>query len=222
METGYFLIADVLGFSKIVTNTSAVDLDGQVSTWLALVDEAYRAAELDREPQLISDTVFASATADAAGLRRLIRFARHLLEWGVPRSLLLRGAITHGPFNWGKLTYGRAVIAAHQLEQSQDWIGFACGELPHVEDLWGANGLVCYTAPMKQGGIKLHPAVVWEVPPPAALQKSSINEPLVMDGEALEWQWRRRLRNTIDFRNYLAGLSSERKEEWRIFQGAPL
>lgn len=221
METGYFLIADVLGFSKIVTNTSAVDLEGQVSAWLALVDEAGRAAELDREPQLISDTVFAAASADPAGLGRLVRFARHLLEQGVPKSLLLRGAITHGPFNWGRLTYGRAVIAAHDLEQAQDWIGFACGELPHADDLWGAAGLVCYPPPLKQGPIKLHPVVVWDVPQPAELMKASLGEPLVMEGESLEWPWRRRLRNTIDFHTYLGGLG-RRREDWQTFRGAVL
>ena len=220
MENGYLLIADVLGFSKIVTNSVASQSNGVIQQWLDLVSDATNHADLDRQPQLISDTVFASASLDATGLRKLVKFSRFLLEKGVAQSILVRGAITNGSFEWGQLTYGRAVIDAHKMETNQDWIGISCqGETPHAVELWGPDGLVCYPPPLKQGLIGLCPVVVWDVPEPHELQHASTREPLVLASEFLEWPWLRRLRNTAHFGAHLRSLSKDDIGVWQTFYG---
>ncbi|RYG88109.1 MAG: hypothetical protein EON58_20215 [Alphaproteobacteria bacterium] len=144
MERGYFLIGDVLGFKNIVNNSKESHLDGKVDAWLQLVDEATEVSKSRIKPQLISDM-------------SLIAFARHLLNEGVKQSILIRGAITFGPYQWGRLTYGKAVIAAHELEMAQDWIGVVCSShLPDAESCWGQEGLVCYPPPFKSGAIGTH------------------------------------------------------------------
>ena len=144
MESGYFFIGDVLGFKNIVTNSAHTELDGSVESWVSLVEGAAAFAQLSEKPQLISDTVFAAAPSGVDGLRQLIQFARYLLENGFKNSFLVRGAITFGPYHWGRLTYGKAVISAHEIEMSQDWIGVTCGDIPDADECWGATGLVCY------------------------------------------------------------------------------
>ncbi|MDO9350142.1 MAG: hypothetical protein Q7U55_02780, partial [Deltaproteobacteria bacterium] len=115
--------------------------------------------------QLISDTVFASAAASLGGLQQLISYAQALLKEGSAQSLPIRGAISYGTFEWGQLTYGKAVVAAHRLESSLEWIGVACdNELPHLEEAWGISSLVCYPVPERAGMIRLRPAVTWRVP----------------------------------------------------------
>lgn len=221
MESGYFFIGDVLGFKNIVTNSAHTELDGSVESWVSLVEGAAAFAQLSEKPQLISDTVFAAAPSGVDGLRQLIQFARYLLENGFKNSFLVRGAITFGPYHWGRLTYGKAVISAHEIEMSQDWIGVTCGDIPDADECWGATGLVCYPPPLKEGLIKLHPVVVWSVPDSKDLVSGSTNFPLTVRGEALKWPWRRRLRNTLDFRQYLLTLSTG-NANWATFQGATL
>lgn len=219
MDRNYFFIGDVLGFKNIVTNSSGEGLDGKVESWISLVQAATERAGLADQPQLISDTVFARAKPNADGLRQLIHFSRYLLESGVHQSLLIRGAITFGPCHWGRLTYGRAVISAHELEMRQDWIGVCCDAgVPDAKACWGADGLVCYPPPFKEGLIRLHPAVVWNVPDAASLQRASLASPLVREGEPLQWHWRRRLRNTRDYGRYLEKIASE-NGDWSVFNG---
>jgi hypothetical protein len=220
MEQGYFFIGDVLGFKNIIQNSKDSFLDGKVDGWLRLVDEATEISKSRIKPQLISDTVFCKASADRAGLRSLISFARHLLNEGIRQSILVRGAITYGPYNWGRLTYGKAVIAAHELEMAQDWIGVACSELPDQDSCWGNDGLVCYPAPFKAGSIKLHPCVVWDVPSDDELVKASTAFPLTRAGEELQNPWRQRLRNTATFGSYVRGLTVG--ELWGTYRGPVL
>lgn len=218
METGYFFLGDVLGFKNIVKNTSETDETNYIEKWVSLVKSAAEFCGLAQEPQLISDTVFATAPAMPEGLQQLIRFSRYLLEHGFEQSLLLRGAITFGPHHWGKLTYGLPVIEAHELEASQDWIGVTCADIPDADHFWGPKGLVCYPAPFKEGLIRLHPVVVWDVPTQDRLILVSTSVPLSNAGEVLRWNWRRRLRNTLDFSEYLKSRSNTR-EDWAIYNG---
>lgn len=221
MDKKFFLIADVLGFSAIVENSTAANLEDDIGRWLSLVKFAQEQSEIGDNIQLISDTLFANAPNSADGLKKLVRLSKCLLDNGTKQSLLVRGAITFGPLTWGTLTYGKAVLTAHRIEQAQDWIGICCEpSIPYTSELWGPDGLVCYPTPFKDGPIILHPNVVWEVPDPEALVRASLNFPLVKEGEALKWQWRRRLRNTINFRQYLDTMKSLRSPEWHIFQGS--
>ncbi len=218
MEQGYFFIGDVLSFKNIISNSKDSHLDGRVERWLQLVDEATEISRSRIKPQLISDTVFCKAASGRAGLRSLLIFARHLLTEGIKQSILIRGAITHGPYNWGRLTYGKAVIAAHELEMAQDWIGVACcGDLPDREECWGPDGLVCYPPPFKAGPIKLHPCVVWNVPDVDQLISASTAFPLTKAGEVLQNPWRQRLKNTAAFGQHLRTLSSA--DHWGTYNG---
>jgi hypothetical protein len=164
METDYLFICDVLGFSNIVTDSSEHELSGRARAWVTPSTAAANKAGV-KGMQLISDTFLASAPSTCEGLGQLVSYAQTLLNDGAPQSLPIRGAISHGLFEWGQLTYGKAVIAAHRLESSLEWVGVACdNELPHVEDQWGISSLVCYPAPERTGMIRLRPVVRWQVP----------------------------------------------------------
>ncbi len=200
---GFFLTADVIGFSNIVKNSNSVELNDRIGGWIAVVEAAARNAEVTRI-QLISDTVFAVSDSTPEGLLSLIRFSQHVLQEGLAASLPVRGAITHGHFEWGQLTYGKAVIQSHQLESTQDWVGIACeSNLLFVEQMWGLDKLVCYPAPLKSGPIKLCPVVAWNVPEFAKITKLLTSNGLSAEGEQLSWQFAHKVRNTVEFGLYL-------------------
>lgn len=200
--TGYFFIADLLGFGSIVRNSTDQELAVRIGTWTTMVDDLAKKLDIDNV-QLISDTVFASAESSSQGLKKLIEFSRSLLNLGVPQSLAIRGAITHGDFEWGRLTYGKAIIAAHELEAKQNWIGVACSEgLPHIESHWGFQSLIVYPVPQKSGSIMLRPAVDWNVPASNDLLKMLCSGGLTREGEQLSWALGEKLNNTVQFSVY--------------------
>jgi hypothetical protein len=203
METGYFFIADILGFSRIVQNSTDEVLTARLKAWIDLVEEATSATGVARF-QLLSDTLFAASESTEAGLRSIVRLARYLLENGIARSFPIRGAISHGTFQWGTLTFGKAVVTCHMLEQEQQWIGVACAHtLPHVDALWSRSGLVCYPAPLKSGPVVLHPVVAWTIPESLCLAAAVTSQGLVRTGEILTWDWSYRIGLTTQFRLYL-------------------
>src|SRR5258706_5887148 len=114
-DTGYFLIADVLGFGRIVRNSPGVALDDRIQEWVNLVESTASKFGIGKL-QLISDTLFVSVPSASEELVKLLDFSKQLLADGIEQSFPLRGAIVHGTFAWGKLTYGPAVISAHELE----------------------------------------------------------------------------------------------------------
>ena len=163
-DIGYFLMADMLGFSQIVRNTAETDLDKRMGEWVSLIEVTASKYGLTQF-QLISDTVFASAPSTDEDLLKLVGFSRDLLQDGVKQFFPIRGAIAHGQFAWGKLTYGSAVIEAHKLEQAQSWLGVACIDMPIPQRAWSLDCLVCYPPPFKQSRtIRCHAVVAWNVP----------------------------------------------------------
>ena len=198
---GYFFVADILGFGNIVRNSNEVDLVARINSWTTLVDSLAHQHDIDNI-QLFSDTVFAYTESSTAGLRKLVEFSRSLLNQGVQQSLPIRGAITHGDFDWGRLTYGIAVITAHELETSQNWIGVSCdNNLPHVGDHWGFGSLIAYPTPLKAGPIKIHPVVDWSVPS-KELAKCLTGGGLTHEGEVIPWALMEKLNNTVQFSVY--------------------
>ena len=156
----YFLVVDLLGFSSLVSNLDLNELDQRIQNWVDLVEQVKKKNDVT-DIQSISDTVFVKEEDSSEGLERLLRLARALLEHGIQQSFLIRGAITHGDVNWGRLTSGKPVIEAHKLEKSLDWIGISCApELPHLESFWSWDRVVLYPVPCKTGLIRLAPAVV--------------------------------------------------------------
>lgn len=214
-EQGYFFVGDLMGFARIVDNLSEDKLFPRVESWVRLITETAASVGISRL-QMISDTVFAAADPTSAGLLSLVRFSQMLLERGVSESLPVRGAIAFGTFVWGNLTYGKAVIAAHQLEMAQQWIGVACDPgLPDVSKLWSPTSLVCYAVPMKSGTIRLQPAIAWGIPPLGVMTKALTSGGLTRDGDFLDWEWAYKIGNTVQFRLYLrilqkAGGAAER------------
>ena len=217
----YLLVADVLGFSNIVSNTPHDSLSERIETWIRLVEEVKHETDID-EMQLISDTIFAREADSDDGLERLLRFSKSLLERGVEKSFFIRGAITHGEVSWGKLIYGDAVIKAVELERSLDWIGIACKPLLKVPWSWE---LVCeYLPPQKSATLQTLPVIVWDMPLPDALFNKWTGGGALRDGEFIPWESYSKLRNTIDFFTYIRrakrdGLGPEKYDltlPWRL------
>lgn len=199
---GFFLMADLLGFGRIITNLDGPNRDRRIDGWLELVGKGAEAHGIDNV-QLISDTVFAAAPEGDVTSERLVRFAQHLLNEGIAQAVPIRGAITHGEFEWGRLTYGPAVVRAYQLESSQEWIGVTCDSgLPGTDDLWGFGSLIVYPTPLKSGPIQLMPVVDWDVPAPSELSAALGRDGLSRDGEILNWSYGDKLNNTLAFGNY--------------------
>ena len=181
----YLLVADVLGFSNIVSNLNHAELDNLMSEWVDLIKHIKTETGI-RDVQLISDTLFVREENSQDGLQRLLHFAQSLLEEGIQRSFPIRGAITRGNVTWGKLTYGKPVLEAHKIERSLDWIGVACSAaLPLVENFWSWDLVCVYPAPMKAGMVQCVPVVVWNVPDPNELLNKSSGRGLYKDGQIL-------------------------------------
>lgn len=201
-NTGYFLVADLLGFGRIVKNSTEPSLNARIDEWINLV-EATAYLHGINHLQLISDTLFVGAPSSVEGLSGLLGFSRDLLSKGIEKSFPMRGAIVHGEYVFGKLTYGRAVIAAHELEQAQNWIGITCApNLPGIKDLWSLDRVVCYPAPQKRGQMKLYPVVSWPVPPTEKLMQLLMDGGLTRAQEVITWELGEKANNTILFRLY--------------------
>ena len=201
-DTAYFLVADLLGFGRIVNNSSEQELDQRILAWTKLVDTTATAHGLGRL-QLISDTLFVAANDTEHELLSLIAFSRELLSKGIAASFPVRGAIVRGSYVWGKLTYGRAVVAAHSLEQAQNWVGITCDfAIPEASLLWALDRLICYPAPMKRARMQLYPAVSWEIPETEKLMRLMTSGGLSKANEVLTWELGEKANNTILFRLY--------------------
>ena len=204
MQQGYFFIGDLLGFGKIIENRSSDELAKRIEEWLQLVKDGAEKYNI-KKLQLISDTVFVATDSSAEGLKQLTNFGQYLLNNGVPKSLPIRGAITHGEYFWNEnFTYGKAVIEAHKLEITQNWVGVACSPtLPHLSNQSWPSTLVCYMVPKKNGDAMLQAAVVWEVPDLEKLSGFLCAKGLTKAGDRIDWGFADRIIHTINFRNYI-------------------
>ena len=136
---------------------------------------------------------------------RLFAFARLLLEKGIGHACPVRGAISHGEVAWGRLTYGKAVLDAHRLEVSQDWIGFSLCPWIATDRLdveLGPSGRLS-GAQEGRGNIQLAPVLVWNVPALQQLANRTTSEGLYQEGELLPWKWQQKLIQTVLFAKYI-------------------
>lgn len=199
-ETGYFLAADLLGFGQIVKNSTPEELDARMEAWSGLVESTAKDYGISQF-QLISDTLFVGTPSTQEGLTSLLCFSRDLLSRGIRQSFPLRGSIVHGAYRFGNLTYGRAVIAAHELEQAQNWIGIACEpRLRGIECAWSVDLAICYPVPKKRGPYLLQPAVSWSIPTEEELPDLLCRGNLMKTGEVYTWEVAEKASNTIQFR----------------------
>lgn len=219
---GYCFIGDLLGFAKIVENSSAEELPKRVQEWVDLVKKAISKYEVNHI-QMISDTVFAATESSTNDFRKLVDFARYLLSNGINQSLPIRGAITYGSYEWGQLTYGKSVIRAHDLEIKQNWIGVTCdNNLPHIDELWGLDSLICYPVPMKDGSVELYPVVAWDVPQFSNIVRALTGGGLTKKGEKLSWDWAEKVNNTVQFSMYRSFLAKHAKSGKKFYGFLPL
>lgn len=221
MKNGYFYCGDLLGFSEICTNLTHKQLSVKIDQWVALVEKCAKKHHISKF-QLISDTVYAATENNASGLKNLTEFSRELLSTGLKKSLLMRGAITFGKFNWGKLVYGDAVVRAHTLEKLQKWVGVTLDTKIKlsIKDYTKLK-VVCYPTPLHQGTIKFYNTVIWDVPTHDELSKYFIsgglfgrkkspviettkeNSRKAKSHKTLEWPWGEKLTNTVMYGLYL-------------------
>ena len=80
------------------------------------------------------------------GLDDLLLFSKYVLEEGVKKSFLIRGAIALGDVRWNdKITFGDAIVKAYIRANNQDWIGTSCESyLPHIDLLWDFDKVFWY------------------------------------------------------------------------------
>ncbi len=198
---GYFLIADILGFSRIVTN-GQVDIHKRITQWTKIVDDCANEQGIPNI-QLISDTLFAACPSSPSDFLKLLRFSRDLLEKGIQQSLPIRGAIGYGEYTWGRLTYGETVIKCHQGEQNQDWIGIAClPDVPVSEEARNLGLAGVYPTPCQSGVIQHTCVVFWDPPCCAELVRLLCDGGLTRKGEALSQEWLAKVHNTLIFKYY--------------------
>ncbi len=199
----YFMVADILGFSRMIENLNGNQQAQRIAEWVDLVQRAGLQAGVE-ERRLISDTLFARAEDSPDGLARLLKFSQLLLENGVDKSFPLRGAIVQGNAAWGELPYGEAVIEAHRMEVSLDWLGIACEPgLLHLASLWDWDLVTVYPVPRKAAETRLMPAVSWKVPSTNALVRKVSDYGLMAEGDIYKWDVVSKLERTIQFGIYL-------------------
>jgi hypothetical protein len=208
---GYFLLADVLGFSEIIKNLSEKELGNRISEWVSLVKQTTDDFKIEYY-SLLSDTLFIGVSNSECDLKKVIQVSRHLLNKGIHLCLPIRGAITYGTYEWGNLVYGKTVIDAHSLERQQNWIGVTYPNiLPHVDSLWGEDSLICYPVPKKSGVIKLAPVVDWNVPDSDSLMTLMLRKGLNEAGSPLTWSWMDLVNNTVSFSIYKSIVKNTKK-----------
>ena len=199
----YFMVADILGFSAIIKNLNGDEQNQRIADWVDLVKTIKDEVGV-KDTQLISDTLFVREADSLEGLTRLLSFGQLLLERGLERNFPLRGAIVHGDAAWGHLTYGTAVMDAHTVERSLDWIGIACElESHHLDQLWDWDRVVVYPVPRKIGHVATMGAVTWKVPELGQLCFLATQNGLVDLGGYATWEVVAKLERTIQFGTYL-------------------
>ena len=197
------MVVDILGFSKIINNLDDDQQSQRMADWVDLVETTKHEAGVE-ETQLISDTLFVREEDSAEGLERVLRFAKLLLERGLDSNFPLRGAVVHGNVAWGHLTYGKAVIEAHKAERALDWIGIACDlNLPHLDQMWDWDRVVCYPVPRKVGDIEMMGAVTWDVPDLPKIGVMTTAKGLVNPDDPINWEVITKQERTHQFGLYL-------------------
>ncbi len=201
---GYFFIADILGFKNIIKNIPKAKVSSRISEWITLVETAAKKYSI-KKYSLLSDTLFVAVPSNPKNFENIILMGKYLLEKGILKSIPIRGAITHGNFEWGDLVYGKPIIEAHDIEINQNWIGITCSEkIPKADLHWGEDKLICYSPPMKTGTATFHPVISWDIPTYERLSNLLVKKGLAPKGKKkkISYEWLTRIDNTIEFRIY--------------------
>ena len=207
MKDMYCYVGDLLGFKNTIMNLGKEEQKTRVSEWTKFIDESIKRFDNITNYQLISDTIFISAESNKNGLENLLNLSKYLLEEGLKKSFLLRGAITFGEVDWDdpRIAFGKSIVEAYNLANNQNWIGTCCGEmLPHINTMWHFDKVFVYPVPMKKGAIRLMPAVSWKIPITEILCRAATDRGLTLKGEVLNWEsFGYKIQNTRLFSMYL-------------------
>ena len=160
--------------------------------------------------QFFSDTLIVSVDDACNDLGLLLEFSRKLLELGIENRFPIRGGIAHGPIVWDDtITFGRAVVEAHRIEQESDWIGISCtSKCPRVDSLFSWDLVVTYPVPKKIGPVQLVPAVAWTIPSANKLNDNTLLGLKV--GECIRWDSQQtKVVNTLLFAKYLQHVNQQ-------------
>ncbi|MFA6037557.1 MAG: hypothetical protein WC748_05515 [Legionellales bacterium] len=217
---GYFLCVDLLGFSEIIKNLSPEKANSKIESWVALIEELVGYYEIEKY-QLVSDTLFIGLGDAAEDLNKIIKFAHDLLNRSIPQSLIIRGSITLGEYVWGKLVYGPAVIKAHTLEKSQNWIGIVLDNDIKIEDVYYIQKIITYPVPMNSNQmIILYNTISWQVPSYSDLASLTCRDGLggvPGEGKPLNWDWATKISNTVLFGCYSRAITIMGKDRSKFY-----
>ena len=215
MKDMYCYVGDLLGFKNTIMNLGKEEQKRRVGEWTKFIDDSIKKFDNITNYQLISDTIFIGTESNKNGLTDLINLSKYLLEEGINKSFLLRGAITFGEVDWDdpRIAFGKSIVEAYNLANNQNWIGTSCGDkLPHIASLWDFDKLFVYPVPMKKGAIRLLPAVSWKIPTTEQLCRAATDRGLSFKGEALSWEnYGYKIQNTILFSMYLEKIKALEK-----------
>lgn len=196
----YILIVDISGFSNIVKNLTPYALTKRIKEWVEIVEKLAEKHKLVKY-QTISDTLFVTTTE----LKDLVIFSKDLLQQTINSSLLIRGAISYGDINWERMIYGKPVIASHELEQNQDWLGITLDSsipISETDKLYQEKLIISYIVPLKMGLYTPYPTIVWKIPNTFTLIKLFTSKGLTQKKDCLDWKIMRKINNTILFSEY--------------------
>lgn len=225
MSQMYCYVADLLGFKNMILNLPPKEQADRVKDWIQFVSEGINKFNLT-EYQLVSDTIFIGAMDNEEGLENLLRFSKYMLENGIKKSFLLRGAISHGDVTWNKhISYGKAIVDAYNFANNMDWIGTAC--LPNIikdnSTLYGSTLIVSYIIPMKQGDVMGLPAVIWSIPAFQELLYFATGGGLYPKGTSpMNYSYLSKIQNTELFSQYVQKIISNNLPHNQIYGCQPL
>lgn len=122
---------DLLGTGRLVETKAWTEVFGVYSRAI----ERFRKDAFDEhliERSIFSDSFVLWAVDDTARSYRAIdSFCRHFVAEMIQQSLPIRGAMAFGEFYADKvasLYFGKALVDAYKLSESQNWIGFVLSE----------------------------------------------------------------------------------------------
>lgn len=225
MSQMYCYVADLLGFKNMILNLPLKEQADRVKDWIQFVSEGINKFNLP-EHQLVSDTIFIGAIDNDEGLENLLKFSKFMLENGIKKSFLLRGAISYGDVTWSKhISYGKAIVDAYNFANNMNWIGTAC--LPNVikdnSPLYTSDLIVAYIVPMKQGDVMGLPAVIWSIPEFQELLYYTTGGGLYPKGaNPLNHSYLSKIQNTELFSQYVQKILSNNLPHNQIYGCQPL
>lgn len=204
MGSVYVLWADMLGVRDEIKKLSGCDLKKLVVDWDNLVQTAKCKSGILKAEVQSFDACLAQAKYTDDGLKNMITFAQTLLEEGIHKKILVRGAIGVGYLHNNRvIAVAEGLHPVQQLEQESNWIGIACTfEFTVPDVLWGWDTLVKYPVPGKEDFVRPRPAVAWNVPcvqdlAPLILGRQS------KEGDLYTWMMINKAKPAIQFAKYI-------------------